>query len=229
MNNSMTHKKAFVEITEVIKKNIIDGTYQIGMRLPSERALAEEFHTSRATIREALRALELADIIESKVGQGTFIKSADFSNGDPLAEIANQTSPSEVFEARLAIEPYLAKLATRNATREDLQLFEVCLQKAKLAIGNIKEFEKLDAQFHHLLAKSAKSSLLESFVDIINKVRMEKLWGTLKVRSLNEDRMQKYYNQHVSIYEAIKERNINKAGELTVQHLKTVRTNMLEE
>jgi DNA-binding FadR family transcriptional regulator len=225
----MTQKKAFVEITEKIKRNMIDGKYQLGMRLPSERALAEEFQTSRATIREALRALELADIIESRVGQGTFIKSIDFSDGDPLYEIANQTSPSEVFEARLAIEPYLAKLATRNATREDLHLFETCLQKAKLAIGNIKEFEKLDAEFHHLLATSAKSSLLESFVEVINKVRMEKLWGTLKVSSLNVERMENYYLQHVAIYEAIKERDIHKATEMTTLHLKTVRANILEE
>jgi DNA-binding FadR family transcriptional regulator len=225
----MTQKKAFVEITEKIKRNMLDGKYQLGMRLPSERALAEEFQTSRATIREALRALELADIIESRVGQGTFIKSIDFSDSDPLYEIANLTSPSEVFEARLAIEPYLAKLATRNATREDLYLFETCLQKAKLAIGNIKEFEKLDAEFHHLLATSAKSSLLESFVEIINKVRMEKLWGTLKVRSLNIERMENYYLQHIVIYEAIKERDIHKATEMTTLHLKTVRANMLEE
>jgi DNA-binding FadR family transcriptional regulator len=225
----MTQKKAFVEITEKIKRNMIEGKYQLGMRLPSERALAEEFQTSRATIREALRALELADIIESRVGQGTFIKSIDFSDGDPLYEIANQTSPSEVFEARLAIEPYLAKLATRNATREDLHLFENCLQKAKLAIGNIKEFEKLDAEFHHLLATSAKSSLLDSFVEVINKVRMEKLWGTLKVRSLNVERMENYYLQHVAIYEAIKDRDIHKATEMTTLHLKTVRANMLEE
>jgi DNA-binding FadR family transcriptional regulator len=225
----MTQKKAFVEITEKIKRNMLDGKYELGMRLPSERALAEEFQTSRATIREALRALELADIIESRVGQGTFIKSIDFSDSDPLYEIANLTSPSEVFEARLAIEPYLAKLATRNATREDLYLFETCLQKAKLAIGNIKEFEKLDAEFHHLLATSAKSSLLESFVEIINKVRMEKLWGTLKVRSLNVERMENYYLQHVAIYEAIKERDIHKATEMTTLHLKTVRANMLEE
>ncbi|MDP4156061.1 MAG: winged helix-turn-helix domain-containing protein, partial [Bacillota bacterium] len=76
----MTQKKAFVEITEKIKRNMLDGKYELGMRLPSERALAEEFQTSRATIREALRALELADIIESRVGQGTFIKSIDFSD-----------------------------------------------------------------------------------------------------------------------------------------------------
>ncbi|MDQ0221265.1 FadR family transcriptional regulator [Peribacillus cavernae] len=226
----MSHqKKAFLEIAQKIKKDILIGNLPIGAKLPSERALAESFQTSRATVREALRALEIIGIIESHVGQGTFVKTTNISEVDHFQEIANQTSPSEVFEARIAIEPYLAELATFNATPKDFQLLESCLQKTNEAIGNSKEFEKLDAEFHFHIANSAKNSLLLSFIDTINKVRLEKLWGTLKVRSLNEERMNHYYQQHVAIFEAIKERDINKVKHFSIDHLKTVRKNMLEE
>jgi DNA-binding FadR family transcriptional regulator len=144
-------------------------------------------------------------------------------------EIANQTSPFEVFEAMFAIEPHLAKLATLNASEEELLSLQICLQKMEMAIGNIEEFEKLDAHFHYLVASAAKNSLLLSFTDILNSVRLERLWGTLKIRNLSKERMQLYYEQHTAVYEAIKERDINKAKEFTLLHLKAARKNTLGE
>lgn len=225
----MTQKKAFMEIMEKIKIKINDGTFPVGTKLPSERILTQEFQTSRGTVREALRALEIIGVIESKVGQGTFVKTTNFSEEDKLLEIAQQTSPLELFEARFAIEPFLAELAARNATPDDFLLIEDCLQRTKISLGNFEEFEKLDAEFHHLISKASKTSLLQSFLGLINKVRDEKLWGTLKARSLNKERTHVYYQQHVSIYEAIKDRNLGQARECTILHIKTVRFNMLGE
>jgi DNA-binding FadR family transcriptional regulator len=229
VEHSNTQKKTFVEILNEIKQRINNHTFPVGSKLPSERTLAEEFQTSRVTVREALRALEIIGVIESRVGQGTFVKTMNFSEEEKLQEITQQTSPLEIFEARFAIEPFLAELATHNATPDDFLVIEQCLQRAKEAIGNFEEFEKLDEEFHHLIAKSSKTSLLLSFFDLINKVRKEKLWRTFKARSLNEERMMIYYQQHISIYEAIKERDSNKARESTLLHLKTVRLNMIGE
>ncbi|BCJ88535.1 FadR/GntR family transcriptional regulator [Effusibacillus dendaii] len=222
--------KAFLEIAQQIREHIENGTLKIGSRLPSERELAEMFRTSRPTVREALRALEILDIIESKVGQGTFVKTANFSgvNG-VLLEISNQTSPSDVFDARFAIEPYQTYLAALHATQENLMSLKHCLDQTEEAIKskNIKRFEELDGAFHHEIALAAKNSLLLRVTDIINSVRSEKFWGTLKERSLSEERMRLYAQEHLRIYEAIKERDVRKAKHSSLNHLKNVRSNML--
>lgn len=230
MFSSNGQSKAFLEIAQAIRKNIETGQFPVGAKLPAERVLAERFQTSRATVREALRALEIIGVIESRVGQGTFVKTANFSGGDGLfSEIANQTSPTEVFEARFSIEPYLAELACLRATQDDLNALKQCLEQTKQALGSIKEFEKLDAQFHYRIALTAKNSLLLNVVGLINNVRMEKLWGTLKERSLSVDRMERYHLEHINIYEAIKERDGKKARQATLAHLKNVKSNMLGE
>ncbi len=222
--------KAFLDIANQIRDNIEKGVLKVDSRLPSERELAEKFRTSRATVREALRALEIIGVIESKVGQGTFIKNISFSSMDGLfAEISKQTSPSEVFEARYAFEPYLAHLSALRATQEDFISLKSILAEFDTAIENtdIQQFEKLDGQFHYAIALSAKNSFLLHMVNIINNVRLEKLWGTLKERSLNPDKMKQYHIEHHTIYQAIHERDSHKAQLLTLQHLKNVRENML--
>jgi DNA-binding FadR family transcriptional regulator len=222
-------KKAFMEIVDMIKNNILNGNYPVGTKLPAERTLAEELQTSRATVREAFRALESIGVIASKVGQGTFVIDSNFSEDDRFLDFATLSSPAEVFKARFAIEPYLAQLATRNATQEDLHFLESCLQKMELSLKNTSEFEKLNSQFHYRIATSARNSLLLSFIDIIENIHSEELWGNLRNHSFRNDAMPIYHQQHLAIYKAIKERNVNEASECTIRHLKTVRANMLDE
>lgn len=224
--------KAFLEIANQIRDHIEKGALKVGNRLPSERELAEKFQTSRATVREALRALEIIGVIESHVGQGTFVKNANFSSMDGLfAEISKQTSPSEVFEVRMAFEPYLAHLAALRATQEDLQQLKQNMDQLNQAIedADIRQFEQLDGQFHYMIAVSSKNSFLLYIMNIVNNVRSEKLWGTLKEKSLNPERMKTYSAQHFEIYQAISERDARRAEIVALEHLKTVRSNMLEQ
>ncbi|KKB33621.1 FadR/GntR family transcriptional regulator [Bacillus thermotolerans] len=222
-------KKTFKDVVEHIKENIANGTFAVDTKMPAERVLAEELQTSRATVREALRALESIGVVESRVGQGTFVRKTRFTSQDPFASFSNQSSPSEVFTARLAIEPYLSELATRRATSEDLSILEASLKKMEKVLESKEEFEVLNAQFHHQIAAAARSALLLKFTDIIEGIHSEELWGKLISRSLKPEMMSVYHQQHLSIYQAIKERDHAKAREYTIQHLKTVRTNMLDD
>ena len=215
----------FMDIVQYIKNNISTGKYPINGKIPPERILAEELQISRTTLREALKALESIGIIERKVGQGTFVKKTNFNE---YSSFSKQSSPSEVFTARLAIEPYLTELATRNATHEDLLFLEGCLQKMEVNLENITEFEQLNTKFHYRIATAARSSLLLSFIDIIENIHTEELWGTLRAHSLKPDKMEIYHRQHMDIFEALKKRDSEKARETTIIHLKTVRGYMLD-
>jgi DNA-binding FadR family transcriptional regulator len=232
--NEMFHPveplKASQQIIEQIKRLIETGALSEGDRLPPERTLATLFKISRATVREALSALEIMGLIESKVGHGTFIRAVETStNYDQLiTELGKQTSPLEVMEARIALEPYLANFAAVRATPDDLEKMRQALRGAE-ATASFQEFEEWDGQFHLLVAEAAKNQLLLRMTEITNNVRKEELWGTLKFRSLTEERMNAYMGEHLDIYQAIEDRDGKRAGEAMQKHLVHVRRNLLGE
>ncbi|MBT2661646.1 FadR/GntR family transcriptional regulator [Bacillus sp. ISL-45] len=230
MFSPIQQNKAFLQIAMQIRNKIEEGQFQDGDRLPPERSLAESFGTSRATVREALRALEIIGLIDSRVGQGTFIKISSISEIDKLiSEIETQTSPLEVFEARIALEPYLGKLAALNANQEDITFLEKCLSEMKNNQDKFTEFEHWDGQFHQGIAQAAKNSLLIKFTTLINNVRMETLWGSIKKRSLTPERINIYHQEHQLILNSIKERNSSLAAEMVKKHILTVKRNFFED
>jgi DNA-binding FadR family transcriptional regulator len=222
--------KASQQIIEQIKRLIETGVLSEGDRLPPERTLAQTFKISRATVREALSALEIMGLIESKVGHGTFIRGvASATNYDQLiAELSKQTSPLEVMEARIALEPYLGSLAAVRATPDDLEKMRQALRNAEES-KTFQEFEQWDGQFHLLIAEASKNQLLLRMTDIANNVRKEELWGTLKFRSLTQERMNAYMREHQDIYQAIEDRDAKQASKLLLKHLMHVRKNLLGE
>lgn len=230
MFSPIEQNKAFTQIAKQIRNQVEMGNLKPGDQLPPERRLAENFGTSRATVREALRALEIIGMIDSRVGQGTFIKTSSISEIDKfLSEIETQTSPLEVFEARLAIEPHLGKLASINATKEDIQHLEHCITEMNNLSIDFTDFEHWDSEFHQAIALAAKNSLLIKFTSIINNVRMETLWGSIKKRSLTPERIKIYQKEHQDILNAIKDRNATLASKMLFNHILNVKRNFFDE
>lgn len=230
MFSPIEQNKAFILIAKQIRNQIEYGNLKPGDRLPPERSLAENFGTSRATVREALRALEIIGMIDSRVGQGTFIKTSSLSEIDHLlSEIETQTSPLEVFEARLAIEPYLGKLASMNSTKEDVDHLERCINEMSKSVDSFSDFEHWDGEFHQAIAQASKNGLLIRFTSIINNVRMETLWGSMKKRSLTPERIAVYQKEHLDILNAIKDRNGTLTGKTIFNHIMNVKRNFFEE
>ena len=87
-----------------------------GARLPPERQLAEELGVSRGTLRHALADLEAEGLIWRHVGRGTFIGNRPVDTVQDLSEVTRRTNPAGVMEARLSLEPELARLAALHAT-----------------------------------------------------------------------------------------------------------------
>ena len=104
-----------------LQQAILEGSYHFGERLPAERELAEHFGASRSTVREALKRLEERQLVTRRVGSGTFVNHGSILEGADIAEV---TSPLELIEVRLALEPRIAGLAAVKATAKDLQGIE---------------------------------------------------------------------------------------------------------
>ena len=113
MFNSISNKKVYEQVIEQIQKNIMDGTFKNGDKLPSERELSEKMAVSRTSIREALRVLETMGVVESRQGEGNFICSnIEKSLLQPLSMMfkLNNGSWSDIFELRNILEIECARL-----------------------------------------------------------------------------------------------------------------------
>jgi len=199
-----------------LKEALIGGQFHYDERLPSERELAATYGVARGTIRSALQRLEKNHLVKIRTGSGTFSTfNAQFDNGD----IAEDTSPLELIEARLAIEPYIVKLATSNATNRDLKLLENCLVQLERTNSNPSAFSTADEEFHLLLARCSQNRLIIWMYQRINDIRTHPQWASNKDKVLTADKIEQYNIQHRAIVWAIKQRDAKRAIESMRQHL----------
>ncbi|MBN2374213.1 FadR family transcriptional regulator [bacterium] len=110
-----------LSVTEELKKAILNGHFKGGEKLPPERVLSKQFEVSRTTIREALRTLENAGFIKTRLGVtgGVFVKelgSEPFINSFYDLFMAKKISHEEIYQVRLLIEPEAARLAALKIT-----------------------------------------------------------------------------------------------------------------
>ncbi|MBN2287325.1 MAG: FadR family transcriptional regulator [Tissierellales bacterium] len=226
------NRKLYMLVVDQIKGLIDDERLKCGDKLPSERDLSVELGLSRSTVREAMTALEIMGLVEVRSGLGTFVaeckdKQSEF---DDLTE-NDGISPSEIFEARIILEPQLAKLASQRATTEDLENLRLIVEESEgLENIEIEKFEELDEKFHYIIAKSSYNDVLSKFAQNINNLRGSQLWGSMKFKSLQkEGRISRYKEEHQMIFEALLNRDINLAEMLTRKHLIDIRTDIFED
>lgn len=202
--------------------------WRAGHRLPTERALSDEFGLSRSTVRRVLSDMKSKRLITQTVGSGTYV--ADRVH-EALAELAHapQTagvSPAELMIARLALEPAIIDMAVGNATSEDFARMDDCNRRAEAA-QTLEDFERWDAALHEAIAQAAHNGFIVGVFKLMNEARSQGEWGVLKRRSATPERRLAYQRQHRALVEAIRERDAEKARALSLAHLLEVRTNML--
>ncbi|CAM3858773.1 FadR/GntR family transcriptional regulator [Alkalicoccus chagannorensis] len=157
-----TSKKVYVRILQHIEFLMINGGLEAGSRLPSERELAETLHCGRSSVREALRALELLDLIETRKGEGTFLRKA---GSHRLAEILtgfflkDERARSDLGETRTLIEVEAVRLARgrmKEAQLNDLGRLVAEVQQSR----ENSCFVEQDMQFHRMLVELSGNRLL---------------------------------------------------------------------
>jgi len=122
-------KKRNVQIAEQIIASIQDSTYKPSERLPSEREIAEQMNVSRPSVREALCALEMVGLLESRVGDGTYVRSTDptSTRAQALAILEMSESPFDVLDARRILEATVAAIAAQRAEEAETMM-PICTQ-----------------------------------------------------------------------------------------------------
>ncbi len=207
-----------------LREAILEGHYGYGERLPAERELTVHFGAARGTIREALRRLEETGLVSRRIGSGTFVSYRAGTHDDDIAEI---TSPIELIEVRLSLEPDMARLGVANATARDLDGMEEALVRCESAGADREAFSRADETFHRALAECTRNPLMIWLYGKINDVRGHAQWNAMKDKILSVKRIAEYNMEHRALYEALRSREVDAAVAAIENHLNQARVDLV--
>lgn len=210
---------------ERLRELLRSGEYPVNGRLPPERELAERLGLGRSALREGLALLEAEGHVWRHVGRGTFVGSRPLFEGGELSLVSDLTSPREVLEVRLELEPPVARLAALRATATDLDQMELCLRKSR-SVPDLAAWELWDSRLHRTIAQAAHNSLLLAVFDAVNAVRTQTSWGRLQQLALSKQGQRTYWGHHRAVVTAIAEREATRAERLMYEHIACVRDAM---
>ncbi|WP_186429131.1 FadR/GntR family transcriptional regulator [Clostridium sp. BSD9I1] len=161
------------QVFEQLKNQLLNNEWKQGEKIPSENDLADAFGVSRATVRQAIQKLTVLGLLETRLGEGSFVKEAKpglyMNTIIPIAYLG-QNSFEEVLEFRRKIEGVVAELATEKITEDDIKELEKCYRNMELYKDNLEQFSKADFEFHLTIAEATKNSLFIEIYNIIHDI-----------------------------------------------------------
>ncbi|UCD78875.1 MAG: FadR family transcriptional regulator [Desulfobacterales bacterium] len=218
-------KKKSSLIAEQILHLIKTGVYEPASKLPPERLIAEQMNVGRPSVREAISALHIAGVLESRPGDGTYVAASpmlDFPVDNTLSVLEESESPFEVLQARKAMEIGVIHLAIKNATEEDIQRIKAAWVKKRdnARRGNYAEFIRHGREFHRAIAEATGSRAIVGLTEGLLKMTHQSLWVHMREQYYRQDnrRIEPMIKLHDDIVKAIENRNSQKAIELIEKH-----------
>ncbi len=225
--NSRAWKRQHVDqVQALIERQIDQGRVKPGERIATERELAAQFGASRNVVRMALAELQKAGRIVRKVGHGTIVRPVPERPARAEAFTLRDTSPAELMEFRLALEPGLAETITLNASDSDLQLIIDCVESGDRADG-LAAWEQWDRAFHLSLVAASHNRLAIGVYDAVISIRHERPWLKTKQGHTDAVLWHRYQEDHRRIATALANRDAPAAGAAIRDHLLKVRLRML--
>ncbi len=195
--------RIYEDIVRQVKGLISDGRLTSGDRLPPERELAERLRVSRTSVREALRSLQSRGLIEIRAGEGAFVRDVSVEALiEPLALVIlpHREAVGELFEARRILEPAIAALAARRATREEVGEMERILEEQAREVAQGRTGMAQDSALHAAIAGAAHNRaivrIVNALLDLLAQSREESL--------LTPGRPTRSHRDHVRMLDAIR-------------------------
>jgi len=192
-----------------------------GDKLPPERELAAMMQVSRPSLREALQALSLMNIIEIRQGDGTYVTSLEPELlAEPLDFIfsLNDSTLLKLFEARKIVEVGIVALAAQRISAAEIEELETCLEKSLRATDDPQAFLEVDLELHKRIMTAAQNPLLSRFMDSISQLGRVSRSRTTEIPGLTKQSAE----DHRAIVAALKAHNPEAARQAMLQHLNNV-------
>lgn len=200
-----------------VRDMIMDGRLRAGARLPVEKDLAAELGVSRGSLREAVRALAILGVVETRQGDGTYVTALDASLLlAPLRFLADLQGPEDsayLLAVRRMLEPESAALAAPRITDDQLERLGALLDEMDglLASGNesdIETFIAVDTEFHRQIAQASGNPALAAIVDgLVSQTLRTRLWRAISASGTVRDTQ----GEHRAILTALARRDPERA------------------
>lgn len=219
-------RRAFEEICERIRDQLSAGALKPGDKLPAERDLARQLGVGRSALREALRSLEIAGIVELKKGVkgGAFIREGDPGGMRQVVEDLlhlGTITVNELTEARLYIQDIVVRLACERATRADLSAIEANIDRTEQMTHEGRYLERVESsrEFYRLLAAAAHNQVVSVIVESVTDILMK----FLRTRVAAGARTQPHLVEtRRAFLKALAARDADKASRQMREHLQAV-------
>lgn len=199
-----------------------------GDRLPGERSLAEDLGVGRSAVREAISALEVLGIVETRAGSGTYLRS-DTSELLPStlswSLLLDQDRTSELTVVRSALERSAAELAAAERTDAQAQHLLELVERQRVAVNDPERYVEADIAFHRELARLAGNKLLSELLSTTRTLLRVWFENSVDRRSDIEEAIR----EHAEIAQAIAERDVEAVSAAMVRHMGTATARILRD
>jgi GntR family transcriptional repressor for pyruvate dehydrogenase complex len=212
-------------VAEQILKKIQSGEIATGVRLPSQRALAQSFGVGRSSMREALNALAVMGYLDVQQGRGTFI-AQQLPDANPsiskLQAALKAGSLLDVIELRETLECKAAELAAERSDSRHLRRLEQALRDMEESQGDYRRFLQADVEFHITLAEATTNQIFSEIVRFL----LEKVVGhheTFKTTLISLEYRSHSIRTLKQVLACIKREDGRGAAEWMREHLNAIR------
>ena len=224
-------RKIYEEIVDQIRELVARGELKPGDRLPSERDLVERLKVSRASIREALSALELMGLLEVRSGEGTFVrKMRSESVVAPLAWMLTMEKGTvlELLEIRKILEVQAVGMAAERAEVEDFKELSAALDLLRDDLTSPTSDGSADHSFHYAITRATKNKIMIRLMDTISDLMKYSLKASRAKLYEGKYTPALLFQEHKKIYEAIVAKDAQAAREFMLAHLIGVEEEILK-
>jgi GntR family transcriptional repressor for pyruvate dehydrogenase complex len=215
-----TDTRVTANVIYKIKQLIAKGTVTPGSKFLPERELAKEFGVNRASLRQALKVLEIMGVITQRVGDGTYLSAnAESILHEPMEFLIllDDLSHYELFETRRIVEPELAARAAERATTEDLAQLRQAIMMMERSRTNHARLDA-DMAFHECIFRASGNRICHLLFKVIHKTVL-----TSMTQLSDRVSIERPLTFHKKIYAAIRDRNSEAARQAMLDHLADAR------
>jgi DNA-binding FadR family transcriptional regulator len=207
------------QVIDQLKEQITSGSWQMHGKIPTETVLAEQLGVGRNTVREAVRALTHAGLLECRQGDGTYVRATSELSGAMLRRL-RQAEQLEILEVRRALEVESARLAATRRTDDDIKLIEARLAERDRAweAGDPEAFVESDLAFHMAVVHATHNLvLIDLYEDFSAALR-----ASITAAGTSMDALNSSYIPHDAIARAIAAGDAaaaERAGHACMEHI----------